>query len=83
VSSKNEIEGLIPLSQSVFGINQCIVKSIMILVSKTIPANLSCVSMNRKKYHDFSLVIPNSKLRWVILGPAFLIAGYIFYLIGV
>jgi len=36
VSSKNEIEGLIPLSQSVFGINQCIVKSIMILVlSKT------------------------------------------------
>jgi len=32
VSNKNEIKGLTPYSQSVFGINQCIVKSIMILV---------------------------------------------------
>jgi len=33
---QNEIEVLTPHSQSVFGINQCIVKSIMILVlSKT------------------------------------------------
>ena len=29
---ENEIEVLTPHSQSVFGINQCIVKSIMILV---------------------------------------------------
>jgi len=29
---QNEFEGLTPHSQSVFGINQCIVKSIMILV---------------------------------------------------
>jgi len=29
---ENEIEGLTPLSQSVFGINQCIVKNITILV---------------------------------------------------